>query len=104
MRARSSKRAKALAISTDVKRRVYERDDGRCIWCGRPGLPEAHYIRRSRGGLGIEENVVTLCRDDHYAFDSGSREQRETMGNFIRDYLAAHYTGWSEDKLIYRRF
>lgn len=24
-------------------------------------MPNAHYIARAQGGLGIEENIVTLC-------------------------------------------
>ena len=42
------KRTRALAIPAEVKRRVYERDKGRCVLCGRPGNPEAHVI----GGEG----------------------------------------------------
>ena len=60
-----SKRTKALAISPEVKERVYERDNGRCIWCGGRGIPNAHYIPRSLSGLGCEQNILTLCPACH---------------------------------------
>jgi 5-methylcytosine-specific restriction endonuclease McrA len=101
---RSSKRAKALAIPKAVKDRVWERDDHCCIWCGSPyANPEAHFIPRSRGGLGIEENVVTLCRLCHDAFDHGSAAMRQEIGNYCREYLKAMYPEWDEKKLIYRK-
>jgi len=99
---RSSKRALALAITQEVKRAVHKRDGGRCVWCGRPGLPEAHFVRRSKGGLGIEQNILTLCRPCHYNFDSGIN--RETMRDFFRKYLKVKYPDWDEEKLYYRRF
>jgi len=110
MKYRSSKRAKACAIPSDVKDRVWERDEGRCVWCrmsgkysGWPGMPEAHFISRARGGLGIEENILTLCRPDHQLFDHGTPETRTFMTQQFRDYLMEHYEDWDETKLIYRR-
>ena len=43
-----SKRTKACEISLKTKERVYQRDGGLCIKCHRPGIPNAHYIRRSQ--------------------------------------------------------
>jgi 5-methylcytosine-specific restriction endonuclease McrA len=96
-----SKRTKALEISPEVKRRVYERDNGLCILCGRPGNPEAHFISRSHGGLGIEENIVTLCRGCHRRFDQTT--DRELLWDTIADYLKAHYDDWEIGNLIYRK-
>ena len=57
-----SKRAKACDISKKVKDIVWERDGHRCIICGSyQAMPNSHYIRRSQGGLGIPENIVTMC-------------------------------------------
>ena len=58
-----SKRTKATDIPQKVKQAVWERDGGRCVVCGccRNVMPNAHFIPRSKGGLGIEENIVTLC-------------------------------------------
>lgn len=104
----SSKRAKACAISQAVKRKVAERDsiDGWpcCIICGSPeGLPEAHYISRAKGGLGIEHNIVTLCRHCHRLYDQGTAEQRQGIGDQIKEYLKSKYPRWDENDLIYGR-
>ena len=100
-----NKRTKALAIPGDVKDRVWERDGGRCVWCGTGFFvnPEAHYIPRSKGGLGVEENILTLCRRDHDRFDFGTALERETMRDYFRDYLKSKYPDWDEKDLIYRK-
>lgn len=103
MKYRTSRRAKALHPSESVKSRVERRDDGLCVWCKRPGIPEAHYIGRWEGGLGIEENMLTLCRECHDKYDHGTREERQRMRNWFRAYLSACYPGWNESKLYYRR-
>lgn len=100
----SSKRAKACSISAKTKKAVYERDDGLCVLCGRPGLPEAHYIPRSRGGLGIEQNIVSLCRICHYRFDYGLPEQREQIRARLEAYLMSKYPDWNEGDLIYQKY
>ena len=68
-----NERTKACAISKATKDAVYKRDRGQCVLCGKPGLPEAHYIPRSKGGLGIEQNIVTLCRPCHDLMDKIGR-------------------------------
>lgn len=97
-----SERAKACAISRETKLKVYERDGGTCILCGCPGLPEAHYIPRSRGGLGIEQNIITLCRPCHREFDEG--QNSEKIAAIIADYFRSKYEGWNEDELIYKKY
>ena len=99
----SSKRAKALAISQKTKRIVYDRDEGLCVICHRPGLPEAHYIPRSKGGLGIEQNVVTMCRDCHRRIDQGDGETMQKLHNMVGVYLQKHYEGWNEEDLVYKK-
>lgn len=95
------KETKATAITPSLKITVYQRDKGRCVICGAPGLPEAHYIRRSQGGLGIEQNIVTLCRDCHREFDEGKRhaEYKEK----IREYLEAFYPNFSDYDRVYHK-
>ena len=96
-----SKRSKACAIPPKVKQAVYERDKGQCIVCGAPGIPNAHYIRRSQGGLGIEQNVVTLCLTCHYRFDNG--DKRKELGAVILAYLKSRYPSWRKADVIYRK-
>ena len=42
-----SKMSKACDIPMRIKKLVYERDDGKCIVCHQPGVPNAHFIPRS---------------------------------------------------------
>lgn len=96
------KATKQLAISRAVKEAVYQRDNGCCVLCGSPyGLPNAHYIARSQGGLGIEQNVVTLCEWCHREYDQTYK--RKSMRADLRAYLQSKYPGWDEKELIYRK-
>lgn len=110
MKRLSSKRAKACDISKKVKDAVWERDGGRCIICGSPvAMPNAHYKSRNDGGLGIEQNIVTLCTNFspnkcHYKYDFGSKEEKEEIGGQIKDYLLKCYPNLDESKLVYNRF
>ena len=93
---------KATRIDRKTKLKVYERDRGCCILCGAPGLPEAHYIRRSQGGLGIEENIVTLCRKCHRDFDES--EKRKEYAERIRAYLGRFYPDFNDYDLTYHKW
>lgn len=96
-----SKRTKALDISPEVKEAVAERDGGRCVLCGRPGLPNGHFIPRSQSGRGIEENVVTLCIECHNRYDNGAfRAQTEVE---LEAYLQTLYPEWNREKILYRK-
>lgn len=95
------KETKATKIPAKVKKIVWERDKGRCIVCFREGNPWCHYISRAQGGLGIEENIVTLCDSCHRRFDQTA--DRERLRGYIANYLKAHYPGWDERNLIYRK-
>lgn len=94
---------RACKITQTVREIVYQRDNERCIICGsNQGLPNAHYIARSHGGLGVEENIVTLCPECHRRYDNGSK--RMEYGQIIRRYLQSKYPDWDEQKLIYGRW
>lgn len=106
-----SKRSKATDIPKRVKDEVWDRDRGRCVVCGNSYnvMPNAHYISRAKGGLGIEENVVTLCTGltenrCHDRYDNGTREEHEEIGRRIREYLMSKYPDWDESKLIYTKW
>lgn len=105
------KRTKATNISKEVKEKVWIRDGGRCVVCGNNYnvMPNAHYIPRSKGGLGIEENIVTLCTEltpnkCHRKFDFGNRKERLEIKEKIKNYLSSKYDDWNEEKLIYRKW
>lgn len=96
-----NKRTKALAISQAVKAKVFRRDNGLCILCGRAGLPEAHYIPRSQGGLGIEQNIVTLCRFCHNKLDQTT--ERGELLERVKEHLDLWYPDFSDTDRIYKK-
>lgn len=97
-----SKRAKACDITQKVKNIVWERDGGRCIICGSPyAMPNSHIIRRSQGGLGTPENIVTMCQRCHRMYDQGP--DRRAIEAFAEKYLREHYPDWSREKLYYKK-
>lgn len=96
-------RTKQLDISKKVKDTVWKRDGCACILCGNPeAMPNAHYIPRSHSGLGIEENIVTLCMQCHYDYDHTVR--RGEIRERIRDYLAGIYPDWDEEALYFKKY
>lgn len=106
------KRTKALAIPPAVKIAVAKRDSVDdwpvCVLCGLPAPMDAplafscaHYIPRSQGGLGIEENILTLCPADHRLYDQS--EYRAVYKPILRRYLMDHYPGWNESELVYKK-
>lgn len=106
-----SKRSKSTDIPMSVKKKVFERDNGCCVICGNNYnvMPNAHYIPRSKGGLGIEENIVTLCTEltpnkCHRKYDFGTKEQQEKIHDSIKKYLQSKYEDWDEDKLVYKKW
>ena len=97
-----SKLSKACDISPKVRAMVEERDGSICIVCGKPGTGNAHYIARSQLGLGVEQNIVTLCNECHNSYDNGGmrEEHRET----IEAYLKSKYEHWNRVDLIYNKW
>lgn len=96
------KRTKACAISKKTKQKVYERDMGACIFCGAPGLPEAHVVPRSHGGLGIPQNIVTVCRPCHDKMDNSV--QRQQMLQQAAEHLKRFYPDWDAKKYVFDKW
>ena len=97
------KRTKAVAIPPAVREAVEKRDGYRCIFCGSGNARgEAHYVNRSQGGLGIEQNIVTVCRNCHREMDNG--KNIEFFRDIAKAYLKSKYPGWDEKKLIYNKW
>lgn len=93
-----SKRSKATDISMSVKKKVFERDKGKCVVCGNciNVMPNAHILSRAKGGLGVETNIVTLCTNFtfnqcHYKYDNGTREERDRIFKKIEKHMKKIY-------------
>lgn len=64
-------------------------------------IADALNISRAHGGLGIEQNIVTLCHNCHRRYDQSI--SREVIGSVIADYLRTKYKDWDPVDLIYRK-
>ena len=85
-----------------MKRLVWERD-GRCVICGaNDGQPVAHIVARSHGGLGIPENIVTLCPRCHYRYDQTT--ERYFLRQQLEEYIKRFYPDWTERTVTYHKF
>lgn len=100
----ASKRRKATNISLKVKRAVCERDGGCCFHCGtHVGMygANAHVIPRSKGGLGVEENIITACSYCHTLMDQTTR-RTELIAEAIA-YLTKKYPNLNQEDYVYRK-
>lgn len=98
-------RTKATAIQKYVREIVWYRDKHRCIFCNKL-VPvrnaNAHFIPRSAGGKGIEENMFTACDFCHNEQDNGLNTKEYDLK--AEKYLKKVYgTNWSKEKLIYNK-
>lgn len=60
-------------------------------------------LQEASGGLGIEENIVTLCPICHHEYDNG--KERQQYKQKIKQYLQEYYgEDWNEEKLIYKKY
>lgn len=99
----ASKLSNACAISPAARKEVLERDDRHCIVCGSyRNLQIAHFISRGRLGLGIPQNLGVMCLECHFQYDNG-KFHRE-IENLFREHLKAHYEGWNEKDLVYKKW
>lgn len=109
---------KHTAIPAKVKAAVALRDtrDGYCccVVCGSHNAhPNAHIVRRSQGGMGVEQNIVSLCPECHYAFDEGIGLNRlKPLGFFtkldIEDHIVSYikgiYPDWTREGVTYSKW
>lgn len=74
-----------------------------CILCGSPeAKPNAHIVRRSQGGMGVERNIVSLCPQCHYRLDEG-QESAALMERVIA-YIKGFYPDWTPESVTYRKW
>lgn len=96
------RQTKYTGIPPKVKKQVLERD-GRCVLCGaNDGQPDAHIVARSHGGLGVAENIVTLCPRCHYRYDQTA--ERHMIRAQLEEYITTIYPDWTEDAVTYHKY
>lgn len=105
-----SKRTRATEISRLVKQKVWERQNGCSIISGYPiDVSECccHFVPRSKGGLGVEENIIGLTPTEHMIFDNNhvgaKKEVSIKWREIARKHLMKHYPDWNEEKLRYKK-
>lgn len=98
------RRTKELGIKKSTKMIVWERDNHRCIFCGALvnwNYANSHFIKRSQGGLGIEQNILTNCEKCHHKFDDTIK--RKEMWEHAYHYLNSKYKDFDIDNLTYKK-
>ena len=107
-----SKIRTATDIPMSVKKKVWERDKGRCVICGNNYniMPNAHIVSRAKLGKGIETNIVTMCTNFtsnkcHYRFDNGTKKEHEIMLKKIEIYMKKNYgNDWNLENQKYKKY
>lgn len=98
------KLTKATDIPTKLKKKVWERDNHKCIFCGTSvswHYANSHYIKRSQLGLGIEKNIMTNCERCHKLYEES--KYREPMKDYAKNYFISLYPDWNEGNLVYKK-
>ena len=106
MKTSRQRKTEALKIDTETYNKVYERDKG-CIICktkihdkiiegNYAPLECHHFISRAKLGMGIEENLVMLCKYHHI--------EETTYRQQIEQYLKGQYPHWNKERLVYKKY
>lgn len=110
------KRTKSLQFDARTRHRVFVRDGGRCIFCdagfeGGDGFERGikdvmHFIPKSQGGLGIEQNGAIGCRFHHMKLDNGNDTTlRARMLEHFEKYLRQQYKEkWDRKELTFSKW
>jgi len=98
-------RKEATSISPQVRETVLKRDNHRCIVCGSNFNLQLHhcFVNRSHGGLGVKENLVTLCCQCHFYADNGKAIHKSAIDNVIDGYMKSKYPKLDKSILSYRK-
>lgn len=105
VKGKKHKLTEATDIPTALKKKVWERDKHRCIFCGTLvpwNLANSHYIKRSQLGLGIEQNIMTNCERCHELFERSTK--RKQMKEQAKQYFISLYPSWNEKKLKFSKY
>lgn len=110
------KRTKKLQFSQKDRKKIKLRDRDKCIFCERNFFMHSnqwwdyetkeimHYIPRSQGGLGIEQNGAVGCHYHHDLMDNGNKGLRKEMLGIMKQYLRSKYLDWDEGRLTYQKY
>ena len=68
-----------------LKEEVFERDDCKCVLCGKQATDMHHVIFKSHGGDDSKRNCVALCTDCHIPIAHGpdSRDIRVVLLQYL---------------------
>ena len=106
IKGKKHRQTKEKEIPKKVKKAVWERDNHKCIFCGKlvdVFYANAHFIPRSAGGLGIEENIFTSCEDCHREQDNGNNTK--LYDQVAEKHLKQIYgANWNKKNLIYKKY
>ena len=96
---------KPTDISPSVKQQVWDRDQHCCVVCGSPqAMPNAHvFVSRAHGGLGIKENIATLCIKCHNLYDNGKDKEHYQIKQVLYNYMFKLYPNLDIDTLKYTK-
>ena len=110
------KYTRMLQFDQKTKKRIRERDEGKCIFCEMGYFNECksdlllfttdimHFIPKSQLGMGVEENGAVGCRYHHTLLDNGNKGLRSDMLQRFEQYLRGIYPEWDKTKLIYKKY
>jgi len=109
------RRTKELRFDIKTRETIAMRDSETCLFCSMYyQMPETidssnltfdimHFIPKSQGGLGIEQNGVYGCRYHHHLLDNGNKGLRSEMLGMMAEYLKGIYPDWNKENLIYKK-
>lgn len=112
-----SQYTKYLKFSKECIKTIQIRDDYTCLFCKlnyhmeqfNPNSLDfiihdiAHFIPKSKLGLGIEQNGVECCRWHHHQLDNGNLGLRKEMLKIMEEHLKSIYPNWDKSKLVYKK-
>lgn len=111
-----TKRTRKLQFDKKTKEAIIQRDYGTCLFCNMSYKMDSssdiayeikdimHFIPRSQGGLGIEQNGVLGCRYHHMLLDNGNKGLRDEMLKIMEEHLKMSYPGWNREEIIYKKW
>ncbi len=100
-----SKRSNACDVKNGIRNHVLDRDNNRCVVCGNTTwLQMAHvFVSRAHGGLGVPQNIATLCVVCHMSLDNGKASEANLVRELVQGYMMRKYPDLEIEKLKYKK-